>query len=75
MRCRGLHRVANPAYLRGFLCSALPCVPPYGVPGGVRVVSEVRGIHVAGSFALERQLGTGAAYLQPAEFMPDYFRL
>ena len=45
------------------------------VPGGVRVVSEVRGIHVAGSFALERQVGTGTAYLQPAEFMPDYFRL
>jgi hypothetical protein len=45
------------------------------VPGGVSVVSEVRGIHVAGSFALERQVGTGTAYLQPAEFMPDYFRL
>src|SRR5215217_1186668 len=45
------------------------------VPDGVRVVSEVRGIHVAGSFALEGQVGTGAAYLQPAEFMPDYFRL
>jgi hypothetical protein len=39
MCCRGLHRNANPAYLRGFLCSGLPCVAPYCVPGGVRVVS------------------------------------
>ena len=36
------------------------------VPGGVGVVSEIRGIHVAGSFALERQVGTERAYLQPA---------
>jgi hypothetical protein len=45
------------------------------VPGGVRVVSEVRGIQVAGSLALERQVGTGRAYLQPAAFMTDYFRI
>jgi hypothetical protein len=39
MRCRGLHRLANPAYLSLFLFSGLPCVAPYCVPGGVRVVS------------------------------------
>ena len=30
---------ANPAYLRGFLFSALPSVAPYCIPGGVKVVS------------------------------------
>src|SRR5215217_5361761 len=39
MRCRGLHTLANPAYLAGFLCSALLSVAQYCVPGGVRVVS------------------------------------
>jgi hypothetical protein len=34
-----LHRLANPAYLRGFLCFALPSVAPYCVPGGIKVVS------------------------------------
>ena len=43
MCCRGLHVLANPAYLSGFLCSALPCVAPYCVPGGIRVVSTHRG--------------------------------
>jgi hypothetical protein len=40
MRCRGLHKVANPPYLSGFLCSGLLRVAPYCVPGGVRVVSS-----------------------------------
>jgi hypothetical protein len=39
MRCRGVQGVANPAYLSHFLFSGLPCVAPYCVPGGVRVVS------------------------------------
>src|SRR5918997_4246289 len=39
MRCRDLHRVANPAYLSRFPFSALPCVAPYCAPGGIRVVS------------------------------------
>src|SRR5215217_2542495 len=39
MRCRGLHRVADPPYLGHFPFSALPCVAPYCVPGGIRVVS------------------------------------
>ena len=39
MRCRGLHGVANTAYLGGFLCSGLPRVAQYCAPGGVRVVS------------------------------------
>jgi hypothetical protein len=38
-RCRGLHRLADVAYLSGFLCCALPYVAPYCVRGGVRVVS------------------------------------
>ena len=36
-RCRGLHELANPAYLSRFLFSGLPVVAPYCVPGGVRV--------------------------------------
>jgi hypothetical protein len=39
MRCRALHRLADAAYLSGFLCSDLPSVAPYCAPGSVRVVS------------------------------------
>jgi hypothetical protein len=39
MRCRGLHEVANPAFLGGFLWYGLLGVAPYCVPGGVRVVT------------------------------------
>ena len=42
MCCRGLPSVAEPAYLRGFDFSGLPCVASYCVPSGVRVVSEIR---------------------------------
>src|SRR5215208_5971111 len=49
-RCRGLPRVANPRYLSLFPFSALPCVAPYCAPGGVRVVSEDRGLGT-GAFA------------------------
>src|SRR5215217_5665177 len=38
-RCRGVQRLANPAYLSGFLFSWLQRVAPYCVPGGVKVVS------------------------------------
>jgi hypothetical protein len=41
MRCKGLHRVAEPAYLGGFLCCGLLRVAPYCVPGGIRVVSKM----------------------------------
>jgi hypothetical protein len=40
MRCRGLQRVAKPAFLGRFLFFALPCVAPYCVRGGVKVVSN-----------------------------------
>src|ERR687897_361992 len=40
MRCWGLHRLANPAFLSRFLCSVLPSVAPYCVPSGIRVVSK-----------------------------------
>src|SRR5215212_7195966 len=39
MRCRSVHRLADPAYLSRFLFPGLPCVTPYCVLGGVRVVS------------------------------------
>src|SRR5215211_9219328 len=39
MCCRGVQGLANPAFLSKFLCSALPSVAPYCVPGGIRVVS------------------------------------
>jgi hypothetical protein len=48
MRCRGLHTVAKCAYLSCFLFLDLPCVTPYCVPSGVRVVS---GVPVAFYFA------------------------
>jgi hypothetical protein len=39
MRCRDLQGVANPLYLSRFLFCGLPCVAPYCVRGGLRVVS------------------------------------
>jgi len=51
MRCSGLPKVANTAFLSRFLFSGLPCVAPYCAPGGVRVVSEVHRSRVAGPFA------------------------
>jgi hypothetical protein len=39
MRCRGLLRLANTAFLGSFLCSGLLRVAPYCAPGGIRVVS------------------------------------
>src|SRR5215213_5721449 len=42
MRCRGLPRVANPAFLGEFLCSDLLRVAPYCAPGDIRVVSISR---------------------------------
>src|SRR5215203_5406818 len=42
-RCRGLHRLANSAYLSLFLFSTLLRVAPYCVPGGIRVVSGAHG--------------------------------
>ena len=43
-----LQAVAKPAYLSGFLFYAMPCVAPYCVPGGVRVVSSGVGFQVLG---------------------------
>src|SRR5919107_5837214 len=40
MRCGGVQRIANAAYLEGFLFPALLRVAPYCVPGGIRVVSN-----------------------------------
>jgi hypothetical protein len=40
MRCRGVHRYANPAYLGRFLFSGLHSVAPYCALSGVRVVSS-----------------------------------
>ena len=37
---QGCAGMCNPPYLKGFLCPVLPCVAPYCVPGGVRVVSN-----------------------------------
>src|SRR5919107_6359153 len=36
---QGLAGVCNPAYSSWLLFCALPCVAPYCVPGGIRVVS------------------------------------
>jgi hypothetical protein len=49
-----LQRVANAAYLGGFLCSGLQSVAPYYAPGGIRVVSmspriRLRRLSVCGS--------------------------
>jgi hypothetical protein len=40
MLCRGLHSLANPAYLSRFPFSGLLSVAPYCVLGGVREVSN-----------------------------------
>ena len=48
-RCRGLPRVANPAFLSRFLFSGLLRVAQHCVPGGVRVVSGVHAFGSAGS--------------------------
>ncbi len=45
-RCRGLQGFANPVNLSRFLFSALLGVAPYCARGGIRVVSEVRGLPV-----------------------------
>jgi hypothetical protein len=42
-----LRGFANPAVLSGFLCCELLSVAPYCALGGVRVVSEGRGLCVA----------------------------
>src|SRR5215218_127057 len=52
MCCSGLHRVANHAFLGGFLCSGLQCVAPYCAPGGVRVVSGGSGWSLAATAIL-----------------------
>ena len=64
--------VANAAYLEGFPFPALLRVAPYCAHGGVRVVSNDRGLRVAGSPALDRQVAMGMAYLQPVAFTLDY---
>ena len=46
----------------------------YCVTGNVKVVSEVRGLHVAGSFVLSKRVGMGRAYPQPVEFTLGYCR-
>src|SRR5918992_1079425 len=74
MRCRGLLRLANPAYLEGFPFPALLSVAPYCVPGGIRVVSAVRGLCLAGSSALDKRVGMGMPYPQPVEFTLDHPR-
>src|SRR5918998_6763166 len=61
MRCRGLHGLANPAYLSWFPFSALPCVAPYCVPGGIRVVSK--GCRWVGSS------GVGSAWTKRPRFL------
>src|SRR5215203_6885879 len=64
MRCTGLHKVANSPYLSQFQFSAFPCVAPYCVPGGIRVVSEAGRYHLSDTFAIEvrkRSLGDSVA--------------
>src|ERR671913_2321876 len=67
MCCRGLHRIANPAYLSRFLFCGLLCVAPYCVPGGVRVVStEASLLH-----APARLWYASEVRLAPGEARPD----
>ncbi len=54
--CTKLPREAHEAFISTPF--SLLCVTPYCAPDGVKVVSEVRGLHVAGSFGLsESQWG------------------
>ncbi len=52
-----LQTVANPAYLGRFLFTALPCVAPNCVRGGIKVMSAVCGSRAANSFALDTFCG------------------
>jgi hypothetical protein len=62
MRCRDLHTVAKVAFLEGFPFSELQRVAPYCVPGGIRVVSDVRELRLAGSLAPNSQVAMTTAY-------------
>ncbi len=70
MRCGGLHKLADPAYLSPFLFSALPCVAPYCARGGIRVVSGVRELRVAASLRapVECLLWSGGLGRSPRAF-------
>jgi hypothetical protein len=56
--CRDLHKLADPAYLSGFLVSGLPRVASYCARGDVRMVSN--GIALIGSAGTELRLRSGA---------------
>jgi hypothetical protein len=71
MRCRGLHRLANPPFLSGFLCSGLPRVAPYCAPGGVRAVSNARGLRRR-SLVLDRRVRMEKSHQQPVKFTLGY---
>ena len=63
-RCRDLQGFANPLYLSRILFSAFPHVAGYCAPGGIRVVSGVRGLSVAGSCS---SLGHAHQYAAPSD--------
>ena len=60
MRCRGVHRLANPPFLSGFLCSGLLRVAPYCALSGIRVVSGGDGLSLfQHTWVVESSRGTG----------------
>ena len=63
--------IANAACLEGFLFPGLLRIAPYCVPGGVKVVSEGRRLHVAETFVLGKRVGLGRANPQPVKFTLD----
>jgi hypothetical protein len=75
MRCWGVQWVANPAFLSGFLCSALLCVAPYCVPGSVRVVSGGRGLRIAGFLASQMWQALEGRPNRRGEVPTRYFHL
>jgi uncharacterized protein YraI len=69
MRCWGLPRAANPAYLGGSLVSGLLCVAPYCVPGGewCQVKSGDSGLRVAGFLAIQMCQMLGGSRIDEAK--------
>jgi hypothetical protein len=76
MRYRGLHGLADAAYLSRFLFSALRCVALYCVPSSVRVVSyivlvapgEREGAYTAKSKAASLNTAPAIMHFRPSLF-------
>src|SRR5918998_5653362 len=73
MRCKGVQKVAKPAYLEGFPFPALLRVAPYRVPDGIRVVSVAPRIRLTLSpMSSSSEVQIGKLFIMPltSELLP-----